>query len=374
MNKLQWPRVLLCASAVLLLGSSISPAAEWVNRLFKQVNADPKKEYHLTEENGPWMIMATSFSGEGAREQAKELVLEIRKRFKVEAYMFEKVFDLSKPMPGGRVNPYGEQTMLRYQRSGKFKEIAVLVGDYPAIDDPTAQEMLEKLKYADIHCMRLEEGRRDHQSLGGLRYLQQQIRRQMQGNKSRAKGRLGKAFITTNPLLPEDYFDRKGLEPFVVRLNKPLEYSLLTCPGRYTVQVATFTGKVVVDPKKIKQIESSDRFESGLEAAAKRAHDLTLALRKQGVEAYEFHDRYQSIVCIGSFNSYGHRRADGKIEINPQMFAIMQRWGPERNAQGAVSKPRQLKGIPFDLQPQIVQVPKESPATRTAGNGFGLFR
>ena len=44
---------------------------------------------------------------------------------------------------------------------------------------------------------------------------------------------------------------------------------------------------------------------SKLEEAAYNAHLLVVALRKQGVEAYEFHDRHESLVTIGSFDSVG---------------------------------------------------------------------
>ena len=39
-----------------------------------------------------------------------------------------------------------------------------------------------------------------------------------------------------------------------------------------------------------------------LEEAAENAHILTESLRQQGYEAYEFHDRDQSIVTVGSFD------------------------------------------------------------------------
>jgi len=36
-------------------------------------------------------------------------------------------------------------------------------------------------------------------------------------------------------------------------------------------------------------------MKSKLHAAADKAHRLTVALRKQGVEAYEFHDRTRAL-------------------------------------------------------------------------------
>ena len=80
-----------------LLGAvcwNVNAAPPWGELIsLKSVDADPDKAYALTEENGPWMIMACSFSGEGADKQAKDLVYELRKRYKLPAYTYVGHFD-----------------------------------------------------------------------------------------------------------------------------------------------------------------------------------------------------------------------------------------------------------------------------------------
>lgn len=100
---------------------------------------------------------------------------------------------------------------------------------------------------------------------------------------------------------------------------------------------------------------------SKLEIAADKAHRLTKALRKKGVEAYEFHDRYESIVTVGSFQAVGSPREDGKIEINPAVHRVIETYRAEKQDLGAMVglKPRMLDDIPFDVQPQPVEVPRE---------------
>src|SRR5436853_5511990 len=61
----------------------------------QKVEADPNAEYKLTDNQGPWIIIATTFSGGGAADQSRELVLELRKRYKLEAYTHEKTFDFT---------------------------------------------------------------------------------------------------------------------------------------------------------------------------------------------------------------------------------------------------------------------------------------
>ena len=94
-----------------------------------------------------------------------------------------------------------------------------------------------------------------------------------------------------------------------------------------------------------------------------------MALRQKGYEAYEFHDRYASMVTIGSFNSVGTPRPDGKIEINPQAHAIIETFGAERKvipgqAAPQLGKPKSEAGIGLDIQPMLVEVPKRSLAAQ----------
>ena len=98
--------------------------------------------------------------------------------------------------------------------------------------------------------------------------------------------------------------------------------------------------------------------------AAEKAHRLAKALRMKGYEAYEFHDRYASIVTVGSFNSVGTPRSDGRIEINPEIHKIMKTFGAESTTLPGQTTPvtplKTLVGIPFDIQPIPVEVPKRS--------------
>ncbi|QGJ71608.1 Signal peptide protein [Planctomycetales bacterium 10988] len=346
----------------LLLVASPAIAAPWNQWFFRQVEADPEKNYALDETNGPWMVMAASFSGDGAEKQAKELVLELRRRYKVSAYTFDRVFDYSQAQNGNRLNRYGEVSKVRYLRGERYQEIAVLVGDFPEVDDPTLQKTLKLVKTSQPDCMELEPGKEDHRSLGAFRYLQEQVRKVT--SKEEVLGPLRHAFVVTNPMLPDDYFAPKGLEKFVVDLNKPLEHSLLTCDGKYTLQIATFTGRTLVDPEQIKKVEAGGDMKSELAQAAEKAHKITLELRRKGVEAYEFHDRHQSIVTVGSFKNYGSERTDGKIEINPAIHHLMQEYSAvsfdPSGSNPRMGQPKMVKGIPLDIQPKIVQVPKES--------------
>lgn len=354
-----------CLAILLLFAERPARAASPFNRLvpLKRVAANKDDLYPLSEENGPWMIMATTFSGDGAEEQARELVHELRSTYKLPAYSYRKRFDYSKKVEGRGIDKYGTPLQMRYQRGEAIDEIAVLVGDYPAVDDPAAQKVLKKLKYVQPVSLKLENGKSTSQSLAALRLIQQKLL--PDGNDRKKKGPMGHAFVTANPLLPHEYYVPKGIDKLVLNMNKGVKYSLLDCPDRYSLKVATFNGNVVIDQKIIKQVEEGASIGSRLAEAADKAHKVTMALREKGYEAYEFHDRYMSMVCVGSFKTVGSPRADGKTEINPIIHRYMTTFGADRKmapgqAAPQVGPPKKVAGIPLDLQPIPVEIPRRS--------------
>jgi len=114
-------------------------------------------------------------------------------------------------------------------------------------------------------------------------------------------------------------------------------------------------------------------------------------LREKGWEAYEFHDRYESYVAIGSFDQ-GETLADGRVVLsNRDAQIIYNTFGatspdnafnrPARqdkileerrkqqfmnmfqNNMGQVAQgfhPKRFVGIPMDIHPQPVRVPRQS--------------
>ncbi len=78
---------------------------------------------------------------------------------------------------------------------------------------------------------------------------------------------------------------------------------------------------------------------------------------------HEFHDRFESIVTVGSFDTVGTPSPNGKLNLHPAVYNIMKTYGAERinlpnNGQGV--QPRQLGEIRFDVQPMPIEVPRKS--------------
>lgn len=388
-------RSLMGVGVVCGLWSAAEAAAPWNNVLGqKTVDADPNKTYALTEAEGPWMIMACSFSGEGAEKQAQDLAIELRKRYKLPAYVFQGRFTLGEAQPLG-VDKYGNPQKGAYYKYHKEKykdsaekakarnpeltEVAVLVGNYQSAEDPEADKALQKVKFATPQCLDMKDGKETHQDLTAWRMIQKQVYEAI-GSEKKKLGPMSHAFKTTNPMLPAEFFvQRNGVDEAIVAMNRGVPYDLLECPGKYTVQVATFKGRVLIKQDEIRAVEDGTKEMKGeLADAAKKADKLTKALRKKGIEAYQFHDRYASIVTVGSFNSVGTPRPDGRTEINPEIHRIMESFGPDpdktakvQNAlkvsgmenQTMAAPVKSIEGIPFDIMPIPVQVPKRSIST-----------
>jgi hypothetical protein len=331
---------------LLVVGCSIpalSATAEPLWRMFtpvEKVEVEPGGSYTVSEQSGPWLVMAATFSGEKAEEEANELALELRKHYNMRAYTHAMTFDFTDEGQrlGRGVDSYGAPTRMRYNSGDQNHEVAVLVGDFPTIDDPEAQKLLERIKKL-----------RPESLAGDLRESSQNLAQERE-YLARLHGTKGappmlKAFLTRNPVLPAEYFAPKGVDPFVAKMNTGVEHSLLDCPGKYTVRIATFRGKAelqgaMTSRTKLKK-KKKDYDVDPLVEAAENAHDLTTFLRAKGWEAFEFHDRTESYVTVGSYDQATESGANGPQLIR-DLQIIIRTFGAAYETPSALSVNQQL--------------------------------
>ncbi|MEX1039330.1 MAG: hypothetical protein WDZ51_01785 [Pirellulaceae bacterium] len=371
--------VAIACVAWVSLGQCLEAAPPWSKIIpFQRIDANPSDQYELVDTNGPWMVMAYSFTGPGAQKDAHNLVLELRKDFSMQAFVFHQDYDYTETVQGRGYDRYGEPKKMKYARGVSETSYAVLVGNFESYEDSGLQTTLKKIK--TIHPKSLNNGYSTTND--SVKTMRQRLRETIGiSEEDKHLGPMGNAFVSRNPLLPEEYFRPQGLDPLLVEMNQGGEYSLLKCPGKISVRVATFRGAIEIDQKKIKEIERNNKGTGErLAKAGEQAEKLARALRKQGVEAYVFHDRFESIVTVGSFPSVGTERRDGSLEMNPQLARVIQTYsGSLETGAGASSatynglpafKAKMVAGIPFDVQPIPVEVPEVSLAsnyTRPAG-------
>ena len=250
----------------------------------------PIEPYLLTKEQGPFMVLAHTFRGPEAPRQALALVLELREKYQLPAYIL-----LPKKFPGRSMirgvppetPPFvTKDDVALPELLRTLDEAAVLVGNEKTTKD--AFDLLHKVKKLKVVC------------LDGETQMWQ---------FRKGKG-LSRAIQTTNPFIPAEELFARQPDVMLVQINEGPN-NIRNCPGRYTLPVATFQGRsAFVDSKdtgsKLKALVAE---KSPLATAADDAERLAAALTKDreiqklGVQAYVYHDRTSSRVTIGSFNA-----------------------------------------------------------------------
>lgn len=265
------------------------------------------KHYQLTSKHGPWMVMVTSFrnvhdrdlktEGMTAEQAAAELVYELREQG-IPAYTFSQDAVLGEIDTKNRLGR-DDHRIYAAQRD----MICVLAGNYDSIEDKEGQKTLKRVKR--FHPQFLKSTRS-----GAILRLD-----------AAQRGPLAGAFMTINPLLkPEDVVQRT-VDKETKYLNTGIQYPLVKTAGRYTVRVATFEGKSATPLGSSAFRDKESEFDANLRKserynivrAGEDAEQLAAYLRNKGrnvagadpvlYEAYVYHDKFQSIVTIGGFES-----------------------------------------------------------------------
>jgi hypothetical protein len=373
-------------TAFLVAGVAWVTAAEAQLKLpFKRrtSTAEAAQSMELTQADGPWLIMCASFNGERGLQQAMQLTSELRNDHGLNAYVYRHMFDHGDKIQGsGWTIPADEAGLPEYTqwksvREDVYEQAAVVIGDFPAIDDESARRTLQAVKSLNPRSM-MNTGYVDTNQSPEQQY------------RTHGRGPLAAAFLMPNPMLPAEYFKALDVDPLVEQMNRGVKYSLLKCPGQYSVRVATFSGKKIwnVTDKQVdeatRELEQKRRSRRGeedskLADAAYKANVLCRALRKKGVEAWEFHDRGESYVCVGSFEWATRKDRNGKDELNPEVVDVIQQYKGVRRQYGGSTAlvPRTIAAfqdhdLQFDVQPMPVLVPKLGVSSgRRSGGIFG---
>ena len=316
------------------------------------------KTYRLTEKHGPWMIMVTSFrtireedrktEGLSAEEAAAELVFELREKG-IPAYTYSQ---------DGKVEKIETQDRLGRDDTRIFASqrdmICVLAGNYDKIDDGVAQKTLNYVKKFHPKFMKNAKNGAVVRNTGGQ------------------KGPLFGAFMTINPLRsPEDVASRR-VDDETKFLNSGIDHALVSVKKKYTVKIATFAGKSATPIGNSKYSGKEGLFEKEIQntgkyniaRAGEDAAQLTRALRQKGYIAYVYHDKFQSIVTMGGFDSkddpviaeiFQAFRAKMKADPNSRSKAESLTAEVLTLASNNPSKPTQT--WIFDPVPEIIEVP-----------------
>ncbi len=277
------------------------------------VPTDPIEPWLLTKDCGPFMVMARTFQGPEAERYALALAQELTRDYGLPAYIMRlKDFPMGSFIRNVPPNAYPYMKKAQVAEPEKTRthdQAMVLVGNEKTLQDSLT--LLNKVKHINPKCLE-----------------------QMPGIYPWRKG-LSTASRTTNPYVPAQdlYPGRNGKDQMLEQKDKMLTQmnagprSVYNCPGRYTLQIAEFTGRTVINPqdKDASILSRAWLNASPLRTAADDAERIAEALAKDkrvqptGCQPYVYHDRTSSKVMIGSFNSPNDPKA---VELRDTMLRV----------------------------------------------------
>ncbi len=296
---------------------------------------DINKDFEITDKQGLWAILVMSYPGPEAPQLAREFVIEMRKTFKLNAYVFN----------------YGaEEKRKEYERVQKARrdqiealQKAGLKGNYlPSpvhamkIDEHTGVLIANNYKSRDEALDALKALRNKFKSVDAdfadRVKLDVTVAIVEEKDKSAKNGlRLGKtearyvnpfktAFPARNPAISEE--QAAAAEPIDIKLLRALNaqepLSLLQVKKPFTLVIKQFnTQQVVVRSKNEQEKFFAEQTSKGLtlersgsrgddfgDRAAGYAHSLAEQFRRSGLpEVYALHTKYCSFVTVGGYDS-----------------------------------------------------------------------
>jgi hypothetical protein len=374
---------------------------------FGKAKNTQQNSVYLSQKDGPWLIMCASFVGEEGRQQAIRLAGDLRQNHRLKAFVYSHEFNFTEKVAGLGMGwepymagnkPGARPIRMKAAGESSFEEFAVLVGDFSSVEDSKAQKTLDRIKKLQPESMANydpSEALSDDSLAGArLRAWRDFSVQKSDDPEKRMYGPMKAAFLLPNPLLPEEYFAARKIDDFVLGLNRGLKYSVMKNPAKYTVKIATFSGEMF-EESQMEEQKARDSWlaknrkgltDSKLVNAAKRATVLTAYLRSKNIEAYEFHDRHESYVCVGGFDWMVETDSSGRKENNPEMVELIKKFkgstirlpgkgGGVQTGMKTYPLPTRLSkaGIACDIQPIPVLV-RKGDGKRVSSKFFGMKR
>jgi hypothetical protein len=347
-------------------------------------NAKKQVKLNLTPEAGPWLVMCASFDGQDGKQQAVRLANELRQSHGLKSYVYREDFDYQREIEGrgiGYQKPTDDgaenvrKRQMRLANLANKTEYAVLVGDFETIESRQAQQTLAKIKTLKPESLQLYSSDIEDSAQAGEKmraasetFFGNGDQFARMDNRMLSSDRpLRMALLVQNPILPPEKLNQ--VDEYIVKINQYLKHSLLDNPRAYTLKIASFSGQSVVRPQEIQSLKMDKSFmdrnrrgknNTGLVEAAKRAKILTDYLRSKNVEAYQFHDRYSSYVCVGSFDWV--REGNGpNARSNPEVEKLAALFKAKPTQGGITTYPLPARlleaGVTCDANPLTVAVP-----------------
>ncbi|GHV10446.1 hypothetical protein AGMMS50229_21510 [Campylobacterota bacterium] len=172
--------IIICG-IVFLCGTAADAAnpIKLVSGFFKsgeKIEADLRKEYTINEENGPWMICVMTYSGDNAKDNAMELAYELRKRYKIKAYIHERTFDHTKGVDLYNASPLHDLGKVAIPDDILLKQGPLTAAEFEVmkrhsvIGADALQLAMQQSGYSSFLAMSIDIARHHHERFDGQGY------------------------------------------------------------------------------------------------------------------------------------------------------------------------------------------------------------
>ncbi len=276
------------------------------------------KDIEVTSNLGPYMILIQTYESgpdqprDECYRQARQLVVELRSTYKLNAYTFNKGTE-EREREYERVKKAVAEKRELYRKAGLPEDFpvrvkvmhiqeqcAVLVGGYPSLAAAcSALKELGKLKPPDPDKVALS-----------VRFYAKQDKSKIEEIGMGLVNPFKAAFVVPNPTIKQEQpTEANKLDIGLLRkLNAGENLSLLQCKKPITLAIKQFMTPHEVEtrdaPSKnlLASMWPGKKMER-IDAAATSAHDYAEWLRKGKLDAFVLHTKYSSVVTVGAFDS-----------------------------------------------------------------------
>jgi hypothetical protein len=285
--------------------------------------------YTVRPQAGKWLVcVTTNYVGAQGRLMAEELVTELRRDYKLNAYLFDYTAEDAKK----------EKQRVEYlkEQQRKFaEEMGMKDVHSRGVKTVHYEEQFGVLVGGDGAGWPTMEAAR--KGLDHLRKLKPPSEKLLDKTVVVAPGSreikeapvnpfLG-AFVVHNPSLPPERDPDAGKpDPMIKELNSGESYSVLKCRKPWTLAVKVFQGTTILQTggtsggSIMGKLGMSKNTGDVLDAGARTAHGLAELLRKLNFEAYVLHTRGCSVVCVGNYD----RSDDPQLIQNQKTLANLE--------------------------------------------------
>ncbi len=278
---------------------------------------EPIEPYLLSKENGPFMVLARVFRGVDAERMALALVKELRNEYKLPAYILRTKDFPGKSLMRGTPPTVPSNVMKpdikMPEKIRTFDEAAVVVGNEKTLEG--SRKLLQEVRKIKPNCL------------------------QKMSTPFLWREGLSQAYRTTNPYVPVQNLYPRTKDRLVVQMNSGLR-SIVNCPGRYSLQVAEFSGRSMFTSQpggvipNLRESPLRTAHDDAERMADKLAKDAEF--QRLGQPVYVLHDRTSSRVYIGSFDSPQDPRAGEVRERIMLMAYALQDKSPKGRGKNAL--------------------------------------